>query len=268
MPAPDGSFAHPHRGIATFSYLLKGEVIHFDSKGGHGTVKAGGVQWMNAGNGIVHDEGMPNDLRNKGGEFHAFQFWVNLPAKNKAEAPDYMPVQAEDLPVISLDSEGSTLKVLLGKFGGKTSPIPAFSEQFIWHAKVSAGGSLSLPTVTGYEYAGYLAEGRVAINQTDIEARGFFAFGNDDSGIVIDNPTSEAIDVMIFGGEPYLDTRGLPWPVCHEHCRRGPTSLLRFSRRKVRQHRLPRSDHLIAGARRCPRLHTNHKKGLSPCLLA
>ncbi|WP_371170039.1 pirin family protein [Aliiroseovarius sp. 2305UL8-7] len=205
MPPPNGSFAHPHKGIATFSYLLKGEVVHFDSNGGHGTVKAGGVQWMNAGNGIVHDEGMPKSLREQGGDFHAFQFWVNLPAKNKAEAPGYMPLQAEDLPVIPLDGDVGTLKVLLGEFAGRTSPIPAFTDQFIWHINLKPGASLSLPTTDGNEYGGYLPEGRAVISQTEVAAREFFAFGSDDSGIVIHNPTSDAIDVMIFGGEPYRE---------------------------------------------------------------
>src|SRR5687767_4729184 len=53
---PDGSFAHPHRGIATFTYLLSGKVEHFDSRGNHGITSTGGAQWMNSGNGIIHDE--------------------------------------------------------------------------------------------------------------------------------------------------------------------------------------------------------------------
>jgi len=42
LPDPDGSFAHPHRGIATFTYVLEGALNHADSTGGNSTVTAGG----------------------------------------------------------------------------------------------------------------------------------------------------------------------------------------------------------------------------------
>src|SRR5690349_20512103 len=52
----NGTGAHPHRGIATLTYILHGEADHFDSRGNHARVASGGVQWMKAGNGIIHDE--------------------------------------------------------------------------------------------------------------------------------------------------------------------------------------------------------------------
>src|SRR5882762_5852327 len=51
----NGSGAHPHRGIATLTYIINGEADHFDSKGNRARVNSGGVQWMKAGNGIIHD---------------------------------------------------------------------------------------------------------------------------------------------------------------------------------------------------------------------
>ena len=102
VPDPDGSFAHPHRGIVTFTYVLEGALTHADSSGGHGTITAGGVQWMKSGNGIVHDEMIPAALRKQGGRLHSFQFWINLPARNKAERAEYLAVQDRDLPVAPL----------------------------------------------------------------------------------------------------------------------------------------------------------------------
>ncbi|WP_374163596.1 pirin family protein [Arcticibacter sp. MXS-1] len=52
--AYSGQNAHPHRGIATFSYVLSGELQHFDSRNHQGIVEEGGAQWMKAGSGIVH----------------------------------------------------------------------------------------------------------------------------------------------------------------------------------------------------------------------
>lgn len=38
------------------TYLLQGEMQHRDSMGNKGTLRAGDVQWMTAGSGIIHDE--------------------------------------------------------------------------------------------------------------------------------------------------------------------------------------------------------------------
>ncbi len=205
MPTPNGSFAHPHRGIATFSYLLKGAVTHFDSNGGHGTVTAGGVQWMNAGNGIIHDEMLSKELRDAGGDFYAFQFWVNLPAKNKAEAPDYMPLAAEELPVVDLGEGKAVLKVLLGAYNGAVSPIPTFTEQFIWHLHLEAGARIDLPTVGGHEYGGYLPIGRAVVNGATVSDKQFLLFDTDGDGITAENPTDAALDLFVFGGAPYAE---------------------------------------------------------------
>ena len=50
---------HPHRGIETITYVLKGNVEHSDSLGNKGVLSDGDVQWMTAGSGIVHQE-MPS----------------------------------------------------------------------------------------------------------------------------------------------------------------------------------------------------------------
>ena len=50
--APD----HPHRGFETVTYVLEGEFEHEDSAGHRGALRAGDVQWMTAGAGIIHAE--------------------------------------------------------------------------------------------------------------------------------------------------------------------------------------------------------------------
>jgi redox-sensitive bicupin YhaK (pirin superfamily) len=58
-----GKCSHPHRGIATLSYILSGEVEHLDSMGNHVKLSSGGVHWMKAGKGIVHDEAISPEYR-------------------------------------------------------------------------------------------------------------------------------------------------------------------------------------------------------------
>ncbi len=47
---------HPHRGIETITYVLKGDVEHGDSMGNKGVITSGDMQWMTAGSGIIHQE--------------------------------------------------------------------------------------------------------------------------------------------------------------------------------------------------------------------
>ena len=47
---------HPHRGFETVTLAFKGEIEHRDSSGGGGIIRPGDVQWMTAGEGIVHEE--------------------------------------------------------------------------------------------------------------------------------------------------------------------------------------------------------------------
>ncbi|MGX9855359.1 pirin family protein [Limimaricola variabilis] len=202
IPDPDGSFAHPHRGIATFTYVLEGALTHADSTGGHGTITAGGVQWMKAGNGIVHDEMISADLRKQGGRLHSFQFWINLPARNKAEPAEYMPVPAEDLPVVPLPGGRAHLKVLLGGYDGTASPIPTFANEFIWHVRIEPMGSAHVTLPDGLPVAGFLPGQGGIVSGTQVAAQRTFVLGKDGSQIEITNPGAEPLDLLLFGGAP------------------------------------------------------------------
>ena len=110
---------HPHRGIETITYVLKGSVEHNDSLGNTGTLAAGDVQWMTAGSGIMHQE-MPNG--NTAGQMHGFQLWANLPASLKMIAPRYQDVEATEIPEI-IDDDGTCVRVITGGFWGRRGPV-------------------------------------------------------------------------------------------------------------------------------------------------
>lgn len=110
---------HPHRGIETITYVLKGEVEHGDSLGNTGTLTDGAVQWMTAGSGILHQE-MPKG--NAQGQMHGFQLWANLPASLKMTAPRYQDVEGAEIPEV-IDDDGTKLRIIIGSFWGKTGPV-------------------------------------------------------------------------------------------------------------------------------------------------
>src|ERR1700741_4025383 len=172
----NGTGAHPHRGIATLTYLLKGEGDHNDSRGHHAIVRSGGAQWMKAGNGIIHAEVVNVDPETKDNITHGFQFWVNLPAKNKAEPPQYMPVQPNEIPMKKLADNAGWLKVVAGEYEGLTSKIPAYLKQFIFHIHLEAGKSFTLETDKDQEYAALIALGKVVINDNESVANELVGF--------------------------------------------------------------------------------------------
>jgi len=110
---------HPHRGIETITYMLAGEVEHGDSMGNKGTIRAGDVQWMTAGSGIIHQEMPKGDA---GGRMWGFQLWANLPASHKMMSPRYREVSSVDIPEIIYEN-GTKIRVICGNIGGTEGPV-------------------------------------------------------------------------------------------------------------------------------------------------
>lgn len=200
-----GTGAHPHRGIATLTYLLNGEAEHFDSRGHHAKVSSGGAQWMKAGNGIVHDENVNPDPNTKDGLIHGFQFWINLPSAIKADNPQYIPLQAVDIPKKELSDKRGWIKVIVGEYETLKSNVPNYSKQFLYHLHLEPGKQFSLETEKGLEYAAFLPSNKALINGTTFEENEFIEFDREDGSIEITNEGSDPMDVMLFGGENYSE---------------------------------------------------------------
>jgi len=201
----NGTGAHPHRGIATLTYLLNGEADHLDSRGHHAIVHSGGAQWMKAGNGIIHDEVVNTDPRAGDLLTHGFQFWINLPSKNKAEAPEYLPLQANDIPQQELGDNKGWIKVIVGEYEKLASRIPNYSKQFLYHIHLEAGKQFSIETENGLEYAAFLPLHNTVINDTEYHKGEFIEFDRNGGTIEINNNSKEAIDIILFGGERYTE---------------------------------------------------------------
>ena len=108
---------HPHRGIETVTYMLKGEFEHEDSTGAKGKMSAGDVQWMKTGSGIIHSE-MPAMSE---GRLHGFQLWINMPAKLKMSKPNYIYIDSDKMSIYKDDEK--QIKVIAGKFRKVEGPV-------------------------------------------------------------------------------------------------------------------------------------------------
>lgn len=109
--------SHPHRGFITFTYMLDGHMQHQDSMGNTGDLGPGSAQWMKAASGVIHSE-MP---KQENGLLRGFQLWINLPAVNKMDHPEYQEFPATAFPVV--ETADYRLKVLIGHFGDAVAPI-------------------------------------------------------------------------------------------------------------------------------------------------
>ncbi|MDD8061243.1 pirin family protein [Shewanella metallivivens] len=101
---------HPHRGVETFTYIRKGGFEHRDQMGNVKSIRAGDVQWMSTGRGVVHSE-IP--LADAHDGLHGFQIWLNMPAKDKMRAPIYQDSTHRNNPQQS-NEHGATLIALAG----------------------------------------------------------------------------------------------------------------------------------------------------------
>jgi redox-sensitive bicupin YhaK (pirin superfamily) len=182
---------HPHRGIETITYVLSGEVDHADSLGNEGKLAAGDVQWMTSGSGILHQE-MPRG--NANGQMHGFQLWANLPRDLKMTSPRYQDVEAKEIPIIQ-DDDGTTVRVIVGDFWGKTGPVDGIAaEPQYLDVFVPAGVKKTLPVDTYRRTFAYVFEGT-----------GAFTSASNPTGILLEKEVmGEEVNIRDFSGNRTL----------------------------------------------------------------
>jgi len=147
---------HPHRGIETITYVLAGTVEHGDSMGNRGVIGAGGVQWMTAGSGIIHQE-MPKG--DGAGRMHGFQLWANLPASLKMTTPRYQEMKGGDIPVLN-DDDGTQVRLVCGTFWGQKGPVDGIAADPVYiDVSVPPGHKKALPVETTRHSFAYVFSG-------------------------------------------------------------------------------------------------------------
>jgi redox-sensitive bicupin YhaK (pirin superfamily) len=205
---PKGTPWHPHRGFETVTYMIDGIFRHQDSNGGGGLITNGDTQWMTAGGGILHIEEPPEEVVMKGGLFHGFQLWVNLPAKLKMTTPRYQDIRAGQVKLLSSTDGGTLLRVIAGDVGGYEGPGVTHTPITLVHATLSPGAQLRLPWRPDFNALVYVlaGSGTAGAEQRPVRMGQLAAFGPGDVVTVgaasrQDGPSSQ-LDVLILGGQP------------------------------------------------------------------
>ncbi|OJU98907.1 MAG: quercetin 2,3-dioxygenase [Acinetobacter sp. 38-8] len=159
-----GVGTHPHRGFETVTIAYQGEVTHKDSSGGGGTIKAGDVQWMTAGGGVLHQEFHSPEFAHQGGLFEMVQLWVNLPAHSKMIPAKYQAIEATDIQSIHLDDVGSELRVIAGQYQETIGAATTFSPVNVWDGKIVAGQAHTFYVAEGHTTLLVLLSGELILN--------------------------------------------------------------------------------------------------------
>lgn len=152
---------HPHRGIETVTYMLKGKVTHKDTMGNEGTISAGDIQWMTAGGGLMHEE-MP--VAEEEG-LSGFQLWVNLPKDLKMSKPRYQEVKADKIPVF--EKEGVKIKVIAGQVEGVNGAVSEiYAEPNYLDITLEANAEFSHPITLGHNAFAYIFNGSADFDES------------------------------------------------------------------------------------------------------
>jgi len=192
---------HPHRGFSPVTFIFKGGVHHRDSRGNNNTIYEGGVQWMNAGMGIIHSERPSHDIHEQGSRQEIIQLWVNMPAKNKMDQPSYQPATAEQIPFITSPDGKVRVNIVSGELNGVKGPISTLSPVNTFTVHLQQGGKYHFNIPSTHNAFMYLLDGKVKANDTDeVEGKFLAVFENDGDGFTLEALADTRL--LIGTGEP------------------------------------------------------------------
>jgi redox-sensitive bicupin YhaK (pirin superfamily) len=193
--------AHPHIGLATLTYLFSGKILHRDSLGNELEIKAGEVNWMTSGKGIVHSERASVKLGQKG-ILEGIQLWVALPQSEEKCEPDFVHFDAHDLPCFTLHHKW---RLIAGEYQGIKSPVPVKSPLFYFESLLN--GKETFQFEKGHESALYVAHGSLEI-QGQKYSEGELIVLKMGAEVSVEGNECR---LLVFGGEPFPEGRVIWW---------------------------------------------------------
>jgi redox-sensitive bicupin YhaK (pirin superfamily) len=197
---------HPHIGLATVTYLMKGRIHHRDSLGTDQWIEPGAVNWMVAGYGITHSERTDGDARARPHSLFGLQTWVALPKDREDDPAAFVHAARDALP--ELEGEGKQVRLVLGTAWGERAPVPVMSETFYADAVLEAGAALPLPD--DHEDRGvYVLSGEVSVGGQSFEAGRMLVFRPGDRISV--RAGEQGARLMLLGGATMDGPRHIWW---------------------------------------------------------
>ena len=200
---PRGVGAHPHKGFETVTLAYKGKIAHKDSRGNHGVIGEGDVQWMTAGSGVLHQEYHEENWAKNGGTFQMVQMWMNLPAKDREVKPQYQDLLFDEMTRVNLENNGGFVNVIAGEYKGNKGKGTTFSPINLFNLYLNNGGKADFEFPNTYNTAFLVINGDVLVNGTENVSKDSFAMLENDNGdTFILEATSDHTIILVMSGEP------------------------------------------------------------------
>jgi redox-sensitive bicupin YhaK (pirin superfamily) len=197
---------HPHIGLATVTYLYRGEFQHRDSLGTNQIIYPGEVNWMVAGHGVTHSERTSEETRKKPHSLFGIQTWVALPESAEENPAAFQHFEKNALP--EFDDSGAKVRLVLGRGWGKQAPAKTYSDMFYADAMLAPNASVPLPS--DHEDRGlYVLSGTITIAGDTFEAGQMMVFRPGDHMSLKAGP--QGAHVMLLGGETLNGPRYIWW---------------------------------------------------------
>jgi quercetin 2,3-dioxygenase len=193
---------HPHRGFETVTYLLSGEMQHRDSWGNRGVLRAGDVQWMTAGSGLIHSELPGEGLIRDGGLLHGFQLWVNLPRRDKMLKPRYQDTTSDRIPVAVSPDGTIQVKVIAGEALGVRGVIDTRIPILYLHATLNPGAEFVQPVPKSANTFLYIVSGTAEVGETRLEGGEIALLDHGGETIRTRNTGNGNLSILLVAGEP------------------------------------------------------------------
>lgn len=200
-PRETGVDPHPHRGFSPITFVIKGNIHHRDSRGNSQLVQAGGVQWLDAGRGIVHSERAGTNLAESGGQLELIQLWINTPQIHKMDTPRYLAFEQDKIPKIESDNQKVISHIISGEFEGVKGAIHAKSPMLILQIRFVNGAHQTFDIPESYNLLIYVISGKIKVQDFGlVEAKHAIYFDNNSSSVDI-TALSDA-NILLLAGEP------------------------------------------------------------------
>ncbi len=197
---------HPHIGLSTVTYLFEGEIEHRDSLGTTLPIAPGDVNWMTAGQGIVHSERTGQARRAGPHRLAGIQSWVALPKAHEEAAPAFRHHGKASLPVA--EDAGVTLRLIAGTGWGMAAPVSVLSDLFYADAVLAPGAAMPMPD-QHEERAAYVMDGSVEVAGVAFEAGRMLVFRPGDAMSLRAGPVGARL--LLLGGATMDGPRFLYW---------------------------------------------------------
>ena len=176
---------HPHQGFEICSFVLKGNINHFDTKQNKWiSLKEGDVQIIRSGNGISHAEEIDDNSE-------IFQIWfdpdLSKSLKKEATYDDY---SSKDFKLI--DKGNRSFKVIVGE----GSPMHMDSENVCINEHYLSKGNHSFDIGKNLIHSYFIIEGEIILDNKKLEKGTFFTVSSENEVVFQSSETTKVFEII------------------------------------------------------------------------